>query len=431
MFKSTSLLIFISLLVKAYSFEFEIDIYQSNRNSLVKLLKQESKTSCVPGKTFGYDGSKIWVDHGCRGWFHVDGLKVHCESWNFKKAVCEPEAKEPRTSSFQPPSPPPRKDFVKLLKQVSKSPCIAAKTFGFCAKKNVLWVSSGCGGWFWVGTKENGTKLQCLSTSSRKSICRVPTPTDQEKHHRFFEPHMSFVDPMTMKRCLAKCSPMPNFLRRDSPLPAPVPFRDSPRFQQAPRPPMFPRQENPEEDRVMQQREPHSDYHHHHEDGPIKSFFKKIFDNHHHHRRDRRRRRSLDMISNQLQCLKEIKECSSVFELMEKKMDFIKSHVRPEIYYHSHHHDDDDDDDDHHRHHRHHHGKKYLIGGGISLFVLLLSLYLIKKCLCKRTKKDSDEVEVVAHKTLDEKKSIQPVVLNPACIIEGKPVVMVKDITLV
>ena len=38
----------------------------------VRLHKQLSRTQCVEGRNWGYDGNGIWVEEGCRGEFEVD-----------------------------------------------------------------------------------------------------------------------------------------------------------------------------------------------------------------------------------------------------------------------------------------------------------------------------------------------------------------------
>ena len=37
--------------------------------------EQRSDAPCVLGKSFGFDGSKIWVDKGCRADFYVTKSK--------------------------------------------------------------------------------------------------------------------------------------------------------------------------------------------------------------------------------------------------------------------------------------------------------------------------------------------------------------------
>ncbi|KAF1015817.1 MAG: hypothetical protein GAK31_01296 [Stenotrophomonas maltophilia] len=36
-----------------------------------RLVRQESRTACVEGQTWGWDSRGIWVDGGCRGQFQV------------------------------------------------------------------------------------------------------------------------------------------------------------------------------------------------------------------------------------------------------------------------------------------------------------------------------------------------------------------------
>ena len=33
--------------------------------------KQQSKSACTWGESFGFDGEKVWVDKGCRADFNV------------------------------------------------------------------------------------------------------------------------------------------------------------------------------------------------------------------------------------------------------------------------------------------------------------------------------------------------------------------------
>ena len=35
------------------------------------LTKQESQSACTLGHSFGFNGNKVWVDKGARGWFKV------------------------------------------------------------------------------------------------------------------------------------------------------------------------------------------------------------------------------------------------------------------------------------------------------------------------------------------------------------------------
>ena len=38
----------------------------------MKLTKQESKSKCTLGKSFGFKGDIVWVDKGARGWFRIE-----------------------------------------------------------------------------------------------------------------------------------------------------------------------------------------------------------------------------------------------------------------------------------------------------------------------------------------------------------------------
>lgn len=39
------------------------------RNVGVRLVRQSSKSPCIEGRSWGYNGRKIWVDKGCEGDF--------------------------------------------------------------------------------------------------------------------------------------------------------------------------------------------------------------------------------------------------------------------------------------------------------------------------------------------------------------------------
>lgn len=71
------------------------------------LIKQESRTCCKYGKTFGeIDEGQMWVDNGCRGIFKCFGQQVKCESWRYAYATCPYEA-SPIHNSIVPPTKAP------------------------------------------------------------------------------------------------------------------------------------------------------------------------------------------------------------------------------------------------------------------------------------------------------------------------------------
>lgn len=69
----------------------------------IAIKKQDSHASCEMGKSFGcYDGnSTMWVDHGCRGSFIVDGAPVFCEPDGDGKHFCGPLACAPTITELQ------------------------------------------------------------------------------------------------------------------------------------------------------------------------------------------------------------------------------------------------------------------------------------------------------------------------------------------
>lgn len=63
-----------SELVKCSSNDYRFDsCYPSSGQTIrfVVLERQESRTDCIEGRTWGYDRHRIWVDNGCRGIFRV------------------------------------------------------------------------------------------------------------------------------------------------------------------------------------------------------------------------------------------------------------------------------------------------------------------------------------------------------------------------
>lgn len=120
----------------------------------VQLVRQLSKSSCIQGRTWGYDRYGVWVTDGCRaefasgrgggwnggggGWggggggWGGGGQEISCESNNNRQNRCNMTV---------------RRD-VRLLRQNSGSPCVEGQTWGW--DRNGVWVSNGCRGRFMV-----------------------------------------------------------------------------------------------------------------------------------------------------------------------------------------------------------------------------------------------------------------------------------------
>ena len=59
--------------LESWNFKYTKKDMSGVTNMTVK--QQHSDAACVLGKSFGFDGSKIWVDKGCRADFYVTKSK--------------------------------------------------------------------------------------------------------------------------------------------------------------------------------------------------------------------------------------------------------------------------------------------------------------------------------------------------------------------
>ncbi|MEZ5438205.1 MAG: DUF3011 domain-containing protein [Lysobacteraceae bacterium] len=104
------------------------------------LLEQHSRSSCMFGRTWGFDSRGVWVDRGCRATFRIDYIGagnswypgqgqnyMRCESRDYRQAQCR--------VGYNVRS-------VRLVRQVSDSACIEGRSWGF--NRGVIWVDNGC-----------------------------------------------------------------------------------------------------------------------------------------------------------------------------------------------------------------------------------------------------------------------------------------------
>lgn len=105
----------------------------------VAVVRQLSRSSCVQGRTWGFDGDSIWVDEGCRAEFVIGSGRtdfgrpmerldqlVKCESIDGRTNHCAAD-----TSAG-----------VQLVRQMSDSSCGFGTGWGYDA--NGVWVANGC-----------------------------------------------------------------------------------------------------------------------------------------------------------------------------------------------------------------------------------------------------------------------------------------------
>ena len=102
----------------------------------VLLVRQISGSPCREGDTWGYDRRGIWVDRGCRAEFRVNtgggggygaGRTITCSSNNGERVYCDADT---------------RGGNVRLLRQISGSPCRYGQTWGW--DRRGIWVDRGC-----------------------------------------------------------------------------------------------------------------------------------------------------------------------------------------------------------------------------------------------------------------------------------------------
>ncbi len=163
----------------------------------VRLLNQVSRAACVEGRTWGYTDRAIWVSGGCRAEFEVK--------------LGGPDVPSPRPIPAPAPLPaeafvlcesldgrdrfcnlPIDADRVVLERQISRSPCIEGRSWGY--RQSGIFVTNGCRAEFRVvdyrgdrgdrgrrgrggrfdGRGEDVERLTCSSTNGRRNYCNYP-----------------------------------------------------------------------------------------------------------------------------------------------------------------------------------------------------------------------------------------------------------------
>jgi hypothetical protein len=120
----------------------------------VRLVQQRSESACREGYSWGSDNRGIWVDHGCRADFAIEGgpgasdrdhgyrgdnyasgqgQVVSCSSDDMHRHYCQADTH----------------GGVELIKQHSDSSCQQGRSWGFDGRG--IWVDHGCRADFQVG----------------------------------------------------------------------------------------------------------------------------------------------------------------------------------------------------------------------------------------------------------------------------------------
>lgn len=121
--------------------------------SRAAVARQLSQAACIEGRTWGFNNSGIWVDHGCAAEFSVDNRGgygydngnaygrnsiVKCESPKFKDRRCPADTSR----------------GVQLARQLSQAACIQGQDWGY--DRNSIWVRDGCAAEFQLGGDRRG-----------------------------------------------------------------------------------------------------------------------------------------------------------------------------------------------------------------------------------------------------------------------------------
>jgi hypothetical protein len=138
----------------------------------IRLVRQLSQNPCNLNDTYGRGASYVWVAKGCRGEFEVyrpsgpgGTMQVSCESSELNRQSC----------------PIPYRANVRLMRQLSGSPCRYDRTWGF--DERTIWVANGCRGLFEVARSGSGadspdrgnvTRITCSSNGTARQECGVP-----------------------------------------------------------------------------------------------------------------------------------------------------------------------------------------------------------------------------------------------------------------
>lgn len=103
----------------------------------VRLVRRLSDSSCVEGRSWGYDRSGIWVSNGCRAEFQTG---AGGGSWgggaSAQTVRCESNDKRTRRCDV------PVRRSVQLSRQLSDTRCVQGRNWGWDARG--IWVSGGC-----------------------------------------------------------------------------------------------------------------------------------------------------------------------------------------------------------------------------------------------------------------------------------------------
>ena len=143
--------------------------------SAVSLSRQVSDTPCIENVSWGVRDGQLWVDQGCRAEFLVGGRAIPTTVVGTSPALggtavtCE--SRDNRLTRC----PASTYGGVRLARQISDSPCIFDRTWGWDTQG--IWVNEGCRAEFMAGTSETLSRrtIVCESQSNRRNLCPADT----------------------------------------------------------------------------------------------------------------------------------------------------------------------------------------------------------------------------------------------------------------
>lgn len=161
----------------------------------VQLSRQLSSSSCIQGRSWGYDRNGIWVSEGCRaefalgrggGWNGGGGGGGWNGGGNGDVVRCESDGGRQRSCSISG-------NRARLQRQLSSTTCVEGQNWG--SRPGQVWVSGGCrgefiatrgGGWNGGGGGNNGggwgggggQEISCESNNNRQNRCNMSVRRD-------------------------------------------------------------------------------------------------------------------------------------------------------------------------------------------------------------------------------------------------------------
>jgi hypothetical protein len=119
-----------------------------------RITRQRSGSACTQGRSWGYQGSTLWVDHGCRADFELADRDGNSGGW-YGRSQARGRTFKMRCDSDDEGYHTCRADGdvinARLVHQNSGSPCSAGRTWGF--RRDGIWVDRGCRAEFEVTTR--------------------------------------------------------------------------------------------------------------------------------------------------------------------------------------------------------------------------------------------------------------------------------------